>query len=298
MENREVMITQEIGAIKMNFEEMKQYLEDRLHEYDGAVFTEDSAGIAKKCVAQLRKEQKDLKGRITQVKAEYMKPFEEFKAQADQLVALYDKPINAINGQVADYETARKAEKRKKIEAAYQELAADLEEYLPLDYIFDQRWENVTTKMKEIEECIRSQAEETRKDLRAISAMESDVMEKALALYKRGHNALAAITYITDYERQKAEILKKDEERKRQEEEERIRREERKRIEEEQRAAAEKEAEVEAAKNQAREEAVEILIPEVGGEETDYIYRLTLTEDAKRKLELYLDSVGIEWQAL
>ena len=42
------VITQQEGAVSCNFEEVEAYIKDRLKEYDGAIFTEESKGYAKK----------------------------------------------------------------------------------------------------------------------------------------------------------------------------------------------------------------------------------------------------------
>jgi hypothetical protein len=49
---------------------------------------------------------------------------------------------------------------------------------------------------------------------------------------------------------------------------------------------------------EAQQEAVEMLIPNLEGESYLYEYRMSLTDDAKEKLEMYLDSVGIEWEMM
>ena len=65
--------------------------------------------------------------------------------------------------------------------------------------------------------------------------------------------------------------------------------------EEEIRKAEEEKA---AAVAQAKQEVVDSLIPDTEGETELYEYRMFLTADAKEKLEMYLDSVGIEWEMI
>lgn len=56
MENMQVVVKQEAGKISFNFEEMKQFLNERLEEYRTAFFTDESIKDAKKYVTFLRKE--------------------------------------------------------------------------------------------------------------------------------------------------------------------------------------------------------------------------------------------------
>lgn len=308
MENT-VVVTQQAGLINCDFEKYKAYLNERLEEYRGAQFTEESKTTAKKVVAVLRSEKKAFADRVKEVKAEYMIPFTQFEVQAKELITLYDEPINYINEQVAEFEAKRKAEKQQIIKQIYEEIIGDMGEYLPLEKIYDSRWENATYKKKDIAQDIHTVVISTKQSVDTISAMQSESVPEALNRFKVDLSLSNAISYINNYEQQKAEILRKENERKQQEEIERIRREERERIMAEQRAQAEKEAAlrkaeeekqraVEEAKAQAEQEVYDSLIPSVDGETRLYEYRLSLNTDGKEKLELYLNSVGIEWELI
>ena len=308
MENIQAVISQKAGTITCNFEQVAVALNDRLKEYEGAVFTEDSKTLAKKVVASLRAEKKSFQDNLRDAKRTYMAPWETFEAQAKALIALYDKPIGLIDGQVKAFEKKRIAEKRELIGRLYQEnVPEELQEYLTRAQVYNPKWENAGTREKAIREEIQAAVKEVSQALMMIREMKSDAVEAALTVYKNNLNLSEAVAYINKYERQKAEILAQEQERRRQEEAERICREERERIAAEQKAEAEKEAllrqaeaEKEAAVEQAREvtvhDFVDSLTPELEGETALYSYQMRLTADAKQKLEMYLDSVGIDYE--
>lgn len=309
MENKMVIVTQETGSIKCDFESAKAYLNNRLEEYRGATFTEDSKVVAKKVVAGLRAEKKAFSDRVKEVKTEYMAPFAQFEKQAKELIALYDEPINFIDSQVKDFEEKRKAEKQELIRSIYAECIGAMREYLPLERIYNPKWENATCKQKEIRKEILNAVSSVRDSVATIKGMNSEAEIAALNNFKNDLSLSNAIAYINQYEQQKAEILKREQERKQQEELERIRKEEREKILAEQRAQAEKEAAlkkaeeekqiaIEAAKVEAAQEVIEGLIPDTAGEANLYEYRMSLTADAKEKLEMFMDSVGIEWEMI
>lgn len=310
MDEIRTVITQESAKISCNFEQVEKAIQDTLSEYKGAVFTEDSKTYAKKIVASLRAQKKNLQDSLRDEKKKFMQPWDEFEAKAKQLIAMYDVPIDLINGQVQAFEENRIAEKRKLIEKIYSDrITGELTSYLPLEKIYNTKWENATVKEKEIQQEMFELAEKVREGINTISSMESDAVPKALSMYQASLNLAEAVSYINSYERQKQEILAKEQERKRQEEEERIRREEREKLLAEQRAKEEQEAAlqqaeieknaaVEQAKEEAAQEVIDSLIPDVNGETTLYEYRLSLSDDAKAKLEMYLDSVGIEWELI
>lgn len=303
-----IVVTQQNAVIKCDFESAKAYLKERLNEYNGVLFTEDMKKDAKQAVADLRKEKKELIDRVKEVKKEYMRPFDEFNAQAMEVIEMYDEPINFINEQVTDYERKRIAEKQEYIKALYEEyIGCDelMVEYLPLAKIYNPKWENATTNRKAILTEMCGYMDNAKMSIQNIKAMNSDVEEIALKMYKDTFDLTKCILYINNHERQKAEILAREQERIRREEEERIRREERAKMEAERKAQEEKEAllrqadiEKQQAIEEARQEVVDSLIPTFEGIPTLYEYRMSLTEDAKGKLEMYLDSVGIEWEMM
>ena len=337
------LITQESAKIFCNFEQVKKALQDRLSEYKGAVFTEDSKAMAKKHVASLRAQKKTFQDNLREEKRRYMEPWDRFESQAKALIAMYDEPIDFINGQVQEFEAKRIERKREQITGIYDELVPrSLREYIPLSGVYNQKWENATTKEKDMRNEISSLVEKTQRDLAAIQRMDSEAVEKAMDVYRRNLDLSEAMAYISAYENQRKEILTREQERQRREEEERVRRQERERLLAEQRAREEKEAAlrqaekekqealqraeeekaealrkaelerreearraeeekaaaVEKARKEAAQEAVDSLIPDEDEDEELYEYRISLSADAKEKLELYMNSVGIEWEII
>lgn len=281
------------NEIQDNFDEVKSNLQAQLSAYKDIAFTEDTKKDAKDTVAQLRKDKKALQDKIKAVKVEYMKPFEEFNSKAMELIGLYDEPINYINEQVAEFEEKRKAEKREQLQAIYYELVpeAEWQEVIPLTKIANPKWENATATVKSIKEEIMQYKENAKTAYIAIKAMASDKEAEALEMYKRTLNLNECMDYLNRYEQQKKEVLEREREREQREAEERIRRDERERIEQEKKTADA----IAEAQEQGAQSVVEQLTPNAGGEETEYTYMIRLTDDAKAKLEMYMDSVGIEY---
>lgn len=298
MGDTSVVVVQKAGSIECDFEKYKRYLVGRLEEYKNAVFTEESKTVAKKVVASLRSEKKDFSDRIREVKAEYMKPFTEFELKAKELVSLYDEPIDFISDQVNAFEENRKAEKREKIKEIYKKCIGELNDYLPLAKIYNKRWENATYTEKSIEEDLKKVVSYTEKAIEIIRGMKSEAIDVALTIYKEDLNLEKALYYISKYESQKLEILRKEFEKQKLEESDRIRMEERERLEEQQKAETEKQETIEKVKEETKQEVVESLIPCMEGKSSLYEYRMSLTKDAKEKLEMYMDSIGIEWELI
>ena len=291
----EVLVTQQAGVINCDFDSAKRYLSEQLEIYRGMVFTEDSKKEAKSTIADLRKQKSAFSDRVKEVKKEYMKPFEEFQAKANELISLYDEPILFINDQVSEFERKRIEEKKERIEKIYDEFMGDMKEILPLTKVYNPKWENSTFTEKKIKDEMVTTRLTVIQGLEAIRQMNSDVEETAIQMFLQDYDITKAILYINNHERQKAEILAREQERIKKEEEERIRREERRRIEEEQRHKKE----IELAKEEAEQEVISSYIPDGDdSDQTKYVYHITLTPDAKNKLEMFMDSVGIEYELI
>lgn len=268
----QVKINQKLGIIDFNYEEMKLKLSEKMKQYSDIVVTTDTKAIAKKDVAGLRKLKKELNDRRIGVKKEYDKPYDEFKAKVDKLTGLIDDPIELIDSQVKDLEEREKAEKKEKIKEIYEDLIGDIKDYLPLQKIYDKKWENISTSLKSIKEEMADSISSVAMSIETIKGMSSEVEDKALELFKDDLSLANAITYINKHEQRKAEILakeqarrKEEDERKRREEDERIKAEERRRVIEEERikeeakkqAIEEERQRVEEEKRQAEESKVE-----------------------------------------
>jgi len=329
----QVKVNQKLGIIDFNYEEMKQELSEKMEQYNDIVVTADTKTVAKKDVAELRKLKKELNDRRIKVKKEYDKPYDEFKSKVDELTGLIDEPIDLIDKQVKAFEEREKEEKKKEIEELYSELIGDNEQYLPLKKIYNKRWENVSFSIKEIEKEIKESVDGVDLAVTTIKGMNSEVEDKALALFKDDLSLANAITYINKHEQMKAEILakeqarrKEEDDRKRREEEERIKAEERKRVAEEarireearqqaleeQRTKEEKEKEVETVEHvediePAAAAEIDILgmLPFLEEEEEEYIedkyiYTIEIIATAQEFDELlkHLDSREIKTEVL
>lgn len=261
----EVKVTQAPAKIDFNYEEMKQVLAEKMEVYNATVVTEDTVGDAKKDLASLRKVKKALNDRRIEVKKEYDRPYDEFKKKVDELAGLIDKPIEKIDEQVKDFVEREKEEKRAEITELYNNLIGELEEYLPLNKIYNDRWENKSYAIKDIEEEIKQVVESTSLAIVAIKGMKSDAEEKALELFKADLSLTNAIAHINQHEQLKAQIKAEEEAKRKAEEEakkqrekelelERVREEERKRLAEIEKAKEEERIKYEEEK--AKEEAL------------------------------------------
>lgn len=215
MEEIRVNVEQKNGVIGFNFEEIKEKLNSELEVYKNMIFTEDSKTEAKKTIASLRKLKKSVNDKKLEVKKSFMIPYTNFEAQVKELDNLIDEPINFINNQVEEFERRRVEEKKSLISEIYTEIMAEHEEaigYLPLQRIYDSKWENATTTKKAITDAITERVDHVEKDLSIIHSMESEFEDKGIEKYKATLELSDAIEIMNQYQKQKEEILRRQEE--------------------------------------------------------------------------------------
>lgn len=298
MNEIKLAVEQVAGKITFNYKETKAFLQEKLEEYNGAVFTDETMDIAKRERAALRKLKTQMDSERKKVKNAWMAPYTEFEAQVKELLKLVDKPVDAIDKQVKEYEEKKKQEKLATCKKIYSEEIGDMVEILSFERIFDSKWLNATTTLKTIREDVYHIVSNTKTQIETIKMMNSDAVEKALEIYRETLDITKAVAHINQYEATKREVEEKERKRREAEEQRRLEA-ERERIREEERARIRQEEEIkQAAKQEAVEELKEVsaetkesnvILPE----SKTVLYAITGTHEELAELEVTMTSLGI-----
>lgn len=293
----------------MNFDALEEQLDKKLDEYRGAVFTEDTKTIAKAEIASLRRLKKDIEDGRKTVKKKWMEPYDAFDKRMKILSTKVDEPINAINEQVQAFEEKRRQEKREEIHRMYEDCVSEYEEsreFIVLDKLYDPKWENASVSMKSIKKDMAEKMSAIQTAVSSIKAMRSDKELDALALYKRTLNLNDAIQMIMTYEQNKADALRREEERRKLEEERRIQAEierarvaEREAIRREEQIRKEEQEKAEKVKVAAIESLPDISDDDLPFEQPTTVtayYRVVATPDELEAVEMAFNSIGVYFE--
>ena len=169
--------------ISFNFEEIRAELAQKLQVYQNMVVTEDGVKEAKADRARLNKFKAALADSRKSVKSQWNQPLSDFEDKMKELEQMVDAPIGAIDRQVKSFEELKKQDKRQAIEQFFAESIGDLEEILPLQKIWNDRWLNATYPMKDIEKELLERIRKTHSDLQIIVAMRLPCAEQMLSAY-------------------------------------------------------------------------------------------------------------------
>lgn len=293
----------------MNFDALEEQLDKKLDEYRGAVFTEDTKTIAKAEIASLRRLKKDIEDGRKTVKKKWMEPYDAFDKRMKILSTKVDEPINAINEQVQAFEEKRRQEKREEIHRMYEDCVSEYEEsreFIVLDKLYDPKWENASVSMKSIKKDMAEKMSAIQTAVSSIKAMRSDKELDALALYKRTLNLNDAIQMIMTYEQNKADALRREEERRQLEEERRIQAEiERARVAEREAIRREEQIRKEEQEKAEKVKVAEIeSLPDISDDDLPFeqpttvtaYYRVVATPDELEAVEMAFNSIGVYFE--
>lgn len=255
-----VQVTGNIGTIEDNLDAVELSIREKVQEYAAVVVTEDTVKDGKKFLADIRKEKKVLDDERKAIKSRWMAPYEEFEKRAKRIIGLYDEPVKMINSQLAEFEEQRRVAKRQEIEAAYDSVKGELADWLPLDKIYNPKWENATYSAKKVREDMELVFSQMEISISTIKSMESEFEQDALRVLKETGSLQSAVAEINELQKQKERFM------------EQARAEAEREQREKERAAQEKEqeeAEEKAAKSSEKVETSETVKEENTLEETE-----------------------------
>ena len=204
-----VEVKKNIGTIEDNLDVVEASIRQKLAEYAQVVITQDCIQDGKELLADIRKEKKSLDDERKAIKKAWMKPYEAFEARAKKIIDLYDEPVKLINLQLETYEEDRKAAKRNDIKKIYEFVVkenAEIADWLPLEKIYDTKWENATCKDKTIREAIEMAFSQIKVSISTIQSMQSAWEEDALNVLKDTGSLPLAIEKINSLTKQAERI--------------------------------------------------------------------------------------------
>lgn len=213
-----------VKEIQWNNEELKAEIAEKMRDYTGLVFTEDTIKDAKKDRAALNKLKTAFEDERKRIKRQCMAPYEQFETQVKELIALIDEPIRLIDAQIKEVEEQKKAQKRKDIEELFGSIGFQL--FVTLDKIWDDKWLNATVPLSRIEEQMKSRMYQIGEDIAVIQKLPEFSFE-AMEVYRKTMDLNKAIQEgqrLADIQKRKAAY--EEEQRRKSEEEQRRRLEE------------------------------------------------------------------------
>ncbi|WP_445454072.1 DUF1351 domain-containing protein [Flavobacterium sp. 25HG05S-40] len=186
-----VISSQKLGSLTTNAKDIKALVEKALPNYDVANYNESNIEQAKKDKAMLNNAAKALNSKRIELEKEFNKPFDEFKSLITDTVKLIGDCSAKIDSVVKESDEKEKGFKRDAIIEYWNSKNFKL---VPIEKVFDDKWLNKTTKMKDIHSDIDSKIDKINDDIVTIEAIGTDV-DLLKSLYLDTLNLNSTIQY-------------------------------------------------------------------------------------------------------
>lgn len=210
-----------VPEIKWNNEELKAAIAEKMKEYKGLVFTEETISEGKKDRANLNKLRGAIDDERKRVKKLCMEPCNRFEKEVKEVLALVDEQISAIDIQIKEVEQIKREEKRKAVQELFESIG--FQKFVTLEMIWDEKWLNASVVLSKVENQMKETMYRIGEEVGTISRLPEFSFE-AMEVYKKTLDLAQAIKKgqeLADIQKRKEEALarqKAEEERRKAEE--------------------------------------------------------------------------------
>lgn len=210
-----------VPEIKWNNEELKAAIAEKMEEYKGLVFTEETISEGKKDRANLNKLRGAIDDERKRVKKLCMEPCNRFEKEVKEVLALVDEQISAIDVQIKEVEQIKREEKRKAVQELFESIG--FQKFVTLEMIWDEKWLNASVTLSKVENQMKETMYRIGEEVGTISRLPEFSFE-AMEVYKKTLDLTQAIKKgqeLADIQKRKEEALarqKAEEERRKAEE--------------------------------------------------------------------------------
>lgn len=155
------VLTLQPAVVEFNFQQIADYLDTQLKQYEGMVFDEGSSKELKRTVADLRKGKKGIDDFRKKTKTELTKSVTAFEKQCKLLNSKFDAVISPLSQQYEQFESDRIETKRKQITDLIDKYSFEqgLLERFSIELDVKTTWLNIGSKLKDIEQEIKTTSE-------------------------------------------------------------------------------------------------------------------------------------------
>ena len=196
-----------VPEIKWNNEELKVAIAEKMKEYNGLVFTEETISEGKKDRANLNKLRGAIDDERKRVKKLCMEPCNRFEKEVKEVLALVDEQISAIDVQIKEVEQIRKEEKRKAVQELFESIG--FQKFVTLEMIWDEKWLNASVTLSKVENQMKEMMYRIGEEVGTISRLPEFSFE-AMEVYKKTLDLTQAIKKgqeLADIQKRKEEAL-------------------------------------------------------------------------------------------
>lgn len=196
-----VVTNEQLGSLTTNAEKIRDFVKNRIGQYDLEHYNADNIAQAKADKALLNKSKKILNDRRKDLEKKFMQPFQGFKDVINETVALIDTAVKGIDSVVKEADEKAKSEKREQIEHIAEEVGVE-KVGIKLSLIFNDKWLNKTVSLKKVREEMTASLNKINSDLETLKSF-SDDYDVLATRYKENLDLNATVAFANKLKAQR-----------------------------------------------------------------------------------------------
>ena len=166
-----------------DYDQLKAKVLEDVSVFKGIIISEDNLEDAPKWRAELNKKAKRISDFRIAFEKDFKKRIEKSTSQLKELASFYADASSNIDVQVKEFDEKRKQEKNAAIGKIYADNIGDMEQFLPLQKIYNDKWGNKGFSLSDIEKEIKSRVEMTKDNIEAIQTLGTKYESQMISAY-------------------------------------------------------------------------------------------------------------------
>lgn len=208
MEEQQMQIIIENDGLNgiSNYEPLKAMALEQVSAYKSLIVEEDGIASAKTDCAKLRKAAKNASDLRISIKKEHEAKISKTLEQLKELTDIFNDAASSIDNQVKEFDEKRKEEKRSAIGKIYTDNIQDMEQFLPLQKIWNEKWMNKGYGLDAITKEIKAQVAAVEDGIKTIQLLGTKYESQMISAFLEAYNMNDALKKKAELEQIDAEM--------------------------------------------------------------------------------------------
>lgn len=189
-----------------NYEPLKAWALEQVSAYKGLIVEEDGIASAKTDCAKLRKIAKNASDYRISIKKEHEAKIAKTMEQLKEITDIFNGAAAEIDAQVKEFDEKRKEEKRAAIGKIYTDNIQDMEQFLPLQKIWNEKWMNKGYGLDAITKEIKAQVSAVEDGIKTIQLLGTKYESQMISAFLEAYNMNDALKKKAELEQIDAEM--------------------------------------------------------------------------------------------
>ena len=189
-----------------DYDQLKAKVLEDVSVFKGIIISEDNLEEAPKWRAELNKKAKRISDFRIAFEKDFKKRIEKSTSQLKELASFYADASSNIDVQVKEFDEKRKQEKNEAIGKIYSDTIGDMEQFLPLQKLYNDKWTNKGYTLDAIRKEIKAQVDSVQDGINTIQLLGTKYESQMISAFLEAYNMNDALKKKAELEQIDAEM--------------------------------------------------------------------------------------------